>query len=286
MLESGQTVEILTAANQRPRAEWENIARSEHAKAKIRAAVKEIAKKEGIFGKEILERKLKNRKIEWDESVINQLIKKSGYKESFDFFRDIGDEKLDVAQIIETYIELQLREQGLGERAATRSAEEYNMETDYVEKAQGEKDVLVIGSDIKGLNFQMARCCNPMYGDEVFGFVTVGGIVKIHRTCCPNAPALRERFGYRVMKARWAGKGTNSTYPITLYVVGRDDIGIVNNITSIISKEENIALRDINISSHDGLFSGILTVMVDDTSRLSSLIRKISGVKGVKAVSR
>uniref|UniRef100_UPI003FD6EE7A ACT domain-containing protein n=1 Tax=Alloprevotella sp. TaxID=1872471 RepID=UPI003FD6EE7A len=181
--------------------------------------------------------------------------------------------------------ELGKREQGIAERAAVRSAEEFSLDSEIAQKAKGEQDELVIGRDLKGLDYQLARCCNPVYGDDIFGFVTVSGGIKIHRTSCPNAPALRERFGYRIVKARWAGKGQGS-YPITLHVVGQDDLGIVNNITSIISKEEHIMLRSINIDSHDGLFSGILTILVDDTQRLTGLIKKLRTVKGVKAVSR
>ena len=228
---------------------------------------------------------MKNRKIDWDEAIINQLIKKMGYKESFDFFKDLGDEKLDINRVLDTYVDLGRREQGLAERAAIRSAEEFNMNSEVMQKAKGDQDELVIGRDLKGLDFQLARCCNPVYGDDIFGFVTVSGGIKIHRTTCPNAPALRDRFGYRIVKARWAGKGHGS-YPITLHVVGQDDLGIVNNITSIISKEEHIMLRSINIDSNDGLFSGILTILVDDTQRLTALIKKLRTVKGVKAVSR
>ena len=284
-LESGQTVEILTSSTQKPKAEWINIAQSNHARSKIRAAVRELTAGDIAFGKEMLERKMKNRKIDWDEAIINQLIKKLGYKESFDFFKDLGDEKLDVNRVLDTYVELGRREQGLAERAAVRSAEEFNMNSEVMQKAKGEQDELVIGRDLKGLDFQLARCCNPVYGDDIFGFVTVSGGIKIHRTTCPNAPALRDRFGYRIVKARWAGKGHGS-YPITLHVVGQDDLGIVNNITSIISKEEHIMLRSINIDSNDGLFSGILTILVDDTQRLTALIKKLRTVKGVKAVSR
>lgn len=284
-LESGQTVEILTSSTQKPKAEWINIAQSNHARSKIRAAVRELTAGDIALGKEMLERKMKNRKIDWDEAVINQLIKKLGYKESFDFFKDLGDEKLDVNRVLDTYVELGRREQGLAERAAVRSAEEFNMNSEVMQKAKGEQDELVIGRDLKGLDFQLARCCNPVYGDDIFGFVTVSGGIKIHRTTCPNAPALRDRFGYRIVKARWAGKGHGS-YPITLHVVGQDDLGIVNNITSIISKEEHIMLRSINIDSNDGLFSGILTILVDDTQRLTALIKKLRTVKGVKAVSR
>lgn len=284
-LESGQTVEILTSSTQKPKAEWINIAQSNHARSKIRSAVRELTAGDIAFGKEMLERKMKNRKIDWDEAIINQLIKKMGYKESFDFFKDLGDEKLDVNRVLDTYVDLGRREQGLAERAAIRSAEEFNMNSEVMQKAKGDQDELVIGRDLKGLDFQLARCCNPVYGDEIFGFVTVSGGIKIHRTTCPNAPALRDRFGYRIVKARWAGKGHGS-YPITLHVVGQDDLGIVNNITSIISKEEHIMLRSINIDSNDGLFSGILTILVDDTQRLTALIKKLRTVKGVKAVSR
>ena len=145
--------------------------------------------------------------------------------------------------------------------------------------------MLVIDQNLKGLDFTLAQCCHPIYGDDVFGFVTVNGGIKIHRNDCPNAPELRKRFGYRIVKARWSGKGT-SMYAITLRVIGNDDIGIVSNITNIISKEERIVMRSINIDSHDGLFSGNITVQIDDTSRLESLIKKIRTVKGVKAVSR
>ena len=284
-LESGQTVEIVTSANQTPKMEWLNIARSSHAKAKIRAAVRELTAGETELGKETLARKMKNRKLDWDESLVNQLIKKMGYKESHDFFRDIANDRADLNRTLDTYIELTRREQGTAERAATRSAGEFSMESEAGQKAKGGDDVLVIDRNLKGIDFQMARCCSPVYGDDVFGFVTVSGGIKVHRTDCPNAPALRSRFGYRIVKARWAGKG-NGAYPITLHVIGQDDLGIVNNITSIISKEENIMLRSISIDSNDGLFSGILTVLVDDTQRLNSLIKKLRTVKGVKAVSR
>ena len=284
-LESGQTVEILTSSTQKPKPEWVNIAQSNHARSKIRAAVRELTASEIALGKETLERKMKNRKIDYDEAIINQLIKKLGYKESFDFYKDLGDDKIDINRVIDTYTELSKREQGIADRASTRSAEEFNMESEVGTRAKGDEDELVIGKDLKGLDYQLARCCNPVYGDDVFGFITVSGGIKIHRTNCPNAPALRQRFGYRIVKARWAGKGQGS-YSITLHVVGNDDLGIVNNITSIIAKEEHIMLRSINIDSNDGLFSGILTILIDDTQRLNGLIKKLRTVRGVKAVSR
>lgn len=284
-LESGQTVEIVTQNSQTPKPEWLHIAQSSHARAKIRAAIRELTAGEMALGKEMLERKMKNRKVEWEEGLINQLIRKSGFKEAADFFKALLDEKLDINKLLDTYLELGKREQGLAERAAVRSAEEFTLDPEAELKQKGAEDVLVIDRNLKGIEFQMARCCNPVYGDDVFGFVTRDGCIKIHRTNCPNAAAMRTRFGYRIVRARWAGKGKGS-YPITLHVVGNDDLGIVNNITSIISKEEHIMLRSISIDSNDGLFSGILTVMVDDLSRLNALIRKLKTVKGIKAVSR
>lgn len=285
VLQSGQKVEIQTSNSQQPRAEWLNIVISGHAKAKIRQSLREIQSRDSLMGREILERKLKNRKLEWDESALNQLIKKLGYKEAADFYSTIVEDKADFNTILELYVELQRREAGTGERAEARSAEEFNFR-DVQERNSNEKeDVLVIDRNLKGLDFQMARCCNPVYGDDVFGFVSVSGGIKIHRESCPNAHQMRERFPYRVVRARWAGKGGNH-YPITLHVVGQDDLGIVNNITSVISKEEHIMLRNISIESNDGLFYGVMTVLVNDTVQLNSLLKKLRTIKGVKAISR
>ena len=145
--------------------------------------------------------------------------------------------------------------------------------------------MLVIDKNLKGIDYQLANCCHPIYGDNVFGFVTVNGGIKIHRSDSPNAPELHRRFGYRIVKARWSGK-SGSQYSISLRIIGNDDIGIVNNITSIISKEEKVIMRSINIDSNDGLFSGTLVVNVDDTQRLDAIIKKVRTVKGVKMVTR
>lgn len=284
-LVSGDTIEVLTSNTQHPKIEWTKYVATGRAKSKIRQSVKEEQAKEGLMARELLERKLKNRKIEWDESAISALVRKTGFKEASEFYKALAEERLSINELIDTYVELYRHENNLLERQAARSAEEFTFEADGQHKAQGDDDVLVIDQNLKGIDFQLARCCRPVYGDDIFGFVTVNGGIKIHRTNCPNAQALRERFGYRIVKARWAGKGS-SQYAITLHVVGHDDLGIVNNITSIISKEANVSLRSISIDSNDGLFSGILTVMVDDTRVLTALIKKLRTVKGVKAVTR
>ena len=136
-----------------------------------------------------------------------------------------------------------------------------------------------------GIDYSLSKCCRPIYGDDVFGFVTVSGGIKIHRCDCPNAPELRRRFGYRIVRAKWSGKG-NGQYAITLRIIGNDDIGIVNNITSIISKDEKIVMRSINIDSNDGLFQGNLVIQLQDTTRLEALMKKLRTVKGVKQVQR
>ena len=215
-----------------------------------------------------------------------RLIKKEGFKEVTEFYQNIADETIDVNSFIDKYLAMLRKENETPVESSLRSAENYNIQSASDELSNANTDVLVIDQNLKGVDYTLAKCCNPIYGDDVFGFITVNGGIKIHRCDCPNAPQLRARFGYRIVKARWAGKSKGQLYPITLTVVGNDDIGIVNNITSIISKESNIQLRSIGISSNDGLFSGTLTVMVDDTSKLEALIRKLRTVKGVKQIRR
>ena len=214
-----------------------------------------------------------------------RLIKRLGFKNVTEFYQKIANETLDVNSILEKYVEIQKKETDSHDDIIYRSAETYNMQA-TLDESPTKEDVLVIDQDLKGIEFKLAKCCHPIYGDDVFGFVTVTGGIKVHRIDCPNAPQMQERFGYRIVKARWAGKSQGTQYPITLKVVGHDDIGIVTNITSIISKETGITLRSIGIDSNDGLFSGMLTVMVSDTGRLEALIKKLRTIKGVKQISR
>lgn len=285
-LQSGDQVEILTSTNQKPKQDWLNIVKTSRAKSKIRLALKETQVKEGLFAKETLERKFKNRKMELDESVMQTLIRKLGFKEVSDFYRQVASGELDVNTVIDRYTELQQGDHVTGNNVA-ESAANFVLEKSPHSPITNElaDDVLIIDRNLKGVEYQLARCCQPIYGDKVFGFVTVSGGIKIHREDCPNAPELRKRFGYRVVKAKWSGKGA-SQYAITLRVIGNDDIGIVNNITSIISKDEKLVLRAINIDSHDGLFSGNLTIMIDDNTRLEALLKKLRTVKGVKQIER
>ena len=285
ILKSGDQIEVMTSTIQKPKQDWLNIVKTSRAKAKIRLALKETQVKDGLYAKEMLERRMKNRKIEMDEGTMSHLIKKLGFKETNDFYRQIADETLDINHVIEKYQEIQAYDNNLLGQQQTRSADEYSFENSIKNFAKSNGDVLVIDRNLKGIDYQLSKCCNPIYGDDVFAFVTVSGGIKIHRKDCPNALEMRKRFGYRILQAKWSGKA-DSKYIITLKIIGNDDIGIVNNITSVISKEENIMMRSINIDSHDGLFSGNLEINVEDTSKLNQLIKKLRIIKGVKQIIR
>ena len=282
-LHSGDTVEILTASNQTPKPEWLRILVTSRARAKLRLSLKETRLKQGLYAKELLERRLKNKKLDYDEATVAHLIRKMGFKEQSDFYHQIAEGRLDPTRVLDEYQALVDQSQ-VKEREA-ESAENFEYAHPATTEAKKNDDVLIIDKSLKGIDFSLARCCHPIYGDKVFGFVTVNGGIKIHRADCPNAAEMQRRFGYRIVRAQWSGKGS-SHYDITLRVIGNDDIGIVSNITNIISKDEKIVMRSINIDSHDGLFSGNLVVQLDDKSKLNLLIKKLRTVKGVKQVIR
>lgn len=282
-LHSGDTVEILTASNQTPKPEWLRILVTSRARAKLRLSLKETRQKQGLYAKELLERRLKNKKLDYDEATVAHLIRKMGFKEQSDFYHQIAEGRLDPTRVLDEYQALVDQSQ-VKEREA-ESAENFEYAHPATTEVKKNDDVLIIDKSLKGIDFSLARCCHPIYGDKVFGFVTVNGGIKIHRADCPNAAEMQRRFGYRIVRAQWSGKGS-SHYDITLRVIGNDDIGIVSNITNIISKDEKIVMRSINIDSHDGLFSGNLVVQLDDKSKLNLLVKKLRTVKGVKQVIR
>ena len=286
-LKSGDTVEIQTGANQTPKQDWLNYVVTSRARNKIRQTLKENMQKLAEFGRDNLVRRLKNRKQELDEAYLMRLVKRFKRKNVTDFFAEIGEGRLDTNQVIEAYLEMVAQDKGLAAvDNQALSASNFAFEPGEEQRGGTREDVLVIDQNLKGLDFKLAKCCHPIYGDEVFGFVSVTGGIKVHRTDCPNAPQLRQRYGYRMVRARWAGQSKDSQYQATLQVIGKDDIGIVTNITSLISKEGDISMRSIRIDSDDGLFCGWLTVMVPGSRQLDNLIKKIQTVKGVKQVIR
>lgn len=280
-LHSGDTVEIITSAQQVPKQDWLGFVVTAKARTKIRQSLKEQANKQAEIGREIFGRRTHNRKIEIDEKLLMKLVKRRGYRTLTDFFREIGEGKLDINTVIEAYIAAEAEEHP---SIAYRPADEFELNNHDEETSPD--DVLIIGGDsIKGVNYKFARCCTPIFGDKVVGFISSEGVIKIHRADCRNLLHLCERYPYRRIDTRWSGK-VGEHYPVTLRIVGHDDIGIVTNITSIISKEPRASLRNIQVDSSDGLFQGHLVVGVSDLSLLSDLMKKIKAVKGVKDVER
>jgi GTP pyrophosphokinase len=283
VLLNGDQIEILTASNQTPKRDWLKIAVTSKARTKIKQSLKEEENKASDLGRESLQRRMKNRKIEFDEAQIMRLARKHGYKFVSEFYQAISYERLDVIALCDELLELDKHEES-PELAALRSVDNFSKQTD-LEKITSEGDALVIGDNVKDVQYSLAKCCNPIFGDDVFGFVSVTGGIKIHRADCPNAPQLKDKFDYRIIEVKWAGKSGKNDLA-TLQIVGKDDIGIVSNITSVISKENKIQMRSISVNSHDGMFDGSISVMVNDTTQLSQLIKKLQGVKGVIRVER
>lgn len=286
-LQSGDTVEILTSAQQTPKLDWLNFVVTSKARNKIRQTINERNNHDSELAKELLQRRFKNRKIETDDAAMMKLVKKLGYKTVTDFYSAIANELLDVNTVIDRYIEITRTQDSPAE---IRSADEFTLQQQTDSQtdtsATASRDVLIIGAnEVKGMNYRLSKCCNPIFGDPVFGFISSEGVVKIHRDDCPNAPHIRDRYPYRLIQVKWSGK-IGDQFGATLRVVGNDDIGIVTNITSIINKEKQITLRAIAIDSNDGLFQGHLTVGVSDTLALNNLIKKIKTVKGIKDVQR
>lgn len=277
---NGDTVEILTSNNQTPKADWLNIVVSTKARNKIKQSLNEELQRRADLGKEILERRAKNRKIEIDEAILMKLIGRAGYKYANEFFADMADEKIDPGKFLSSYVD-ETASKNEGPRI---SAEEYQLQR--TEEKDSNNEVLKIGEKtINGLSYKFAKCCAPIYGDEVFGFISADGTVKIHRCDCPNAANIRERYPYRIIKADWSGK-EGDLLPASLRIIGNDDISILANITSIISKEAGVRLRNVTVDSHDGIFQGTIVVAVSDQRQLSSLLKKLKTVKGVKDIQR
>lgn len=283
-LHSGDTVEILTSSTQQPKLDWLSMVVTSKARNKIRQTVNEINNRRAELAKELLQRRFKNRKIEVDEAILMRVIKKLGYKTVTDFFNAISDEQINVNEVIALYENQLVATDSVGPRSAEEFSIQATKDSDTKESTSSD-DVLVIGDGVKGVNYKLAKCCNPIFGDDVFGFISSEGVIKIHRRNCPNASHIFQRYPYRTIQTKWSGRAGNF-FVATLSVIGTDDIGIVTNISSIINKESKSTLRNISIDSHDGLFNGYIVVGVESKQVLESLIAKISSVKGVKDVKR
>ena len=282
-LKSGDTVEIITSATQTPRLDWLNIAVTSRARNKIKNAINERKARQAQLARETLQRRFKNRKIEPDDATLARVIKKMGYKTTTEFYAAIQEDVIDVNTVVEQYEEIQAKQ---NEAATTRgTAEEFVLQQPAAQEERFDDDILTIGDDVKGVNYKLARCCNPIFGDRIQGFIASDGAIKIHRCDCKNLLHLKSRYPYRIIRTRWTGKA-GSQFVATLKVLGRDDIGIVASITSVINKTDNCLLRSISVQAEGGLFEGMLTVNINNIALLDDLIRKILNIKGVKHVER
>ena len=282
-LQNGDQVEVLTSPTQSPRADWLNWTKTSKARSRIKQALKEAEHREADNGRETLLRRLKNWKLEFDDSLMNRAARKFGYKSLMDFYVAINQEKVNLLQLRDWMTDgFEAQEQT---PTQPRTAEGYEQETE-LQRITANDDALIIDRNLKNVDYTLARCCNPIYGDEIFGFVSVNGGIKIHKKDCPNAPQLISRFGYRIVNARWAGGSTAGEYTTTIRIIGRDDIGIVTNITSVISKEQGINMRSISVDSNAGLFEGTITLVVRQASQLEPLFKKLRTIKGVKQIFR
>ncbi len=283
-LQNGDQVEIQTSSNQEPKRDWLNIVSTSKARTKLKQALRDIEYKQAEIGRELLARRLKNWKLDLTDQLIGQLVKQFKYKTVHDFFRDIAEDKLDVVAIKDFIYKEREKERELSENQNTgRSAENFVTPTETEEQVG--QDVLLIDKNLSNVNFQLARCCNPIFGDEIFGFVSVNGGIRIHRIHCPNAPDMRKKYGYRIVPARWSGEAGGS-YLASLKITGEDDIGIVTNISQVVSKDMGLKMRSINVDSNDGVFEGTLSVFVNNKQLLNTLMKKIKNIRGVFNVSR
>ncbi|MBN1414009.1 MAG: bifunctional (p)ppGpp synthetase/guanosine-3',5'-bis(diphosphate) 3'-pyrophosphohydrolase [Bacteroidales bacterium] len=282
VLRNGDRVEILSSKNQNPKIDWLGIVVTSKAKTKIRFKLNEEKVKIAENGKEILQRRLKNWKIPFSDENVRKLMKHYKLKIAQDLYYMISTDKIDMAGIKEFLTEPEQPE--VQEEKPGIEAEKAPVQD--IEKALKSDDYLIIDDKVAHVDYKLARCCNPIFGDEIFGFVTVGEGIKIHRLNCPNAVQLISRYGYRVVKARWKATGTDALFPVEIAMEGEHDPAILNNISNVLAKDLKINLQSISIDNADGIFTGRLKITVKDTKHLDSLLARLSTIKGVYHVTR
>lgn len=280
-LANGDQVEIITSSKQVPKEDWLNIVVTAKAKSKIKSSLKEEKRKIAEDGKETLERKLKSLKITYNTDNINKLTYFFKLQSNQDLFIAIANGKIELKDLKE-YLN---SEKEIENRGNDYKNDGKNIEA-LLSKVKGpESDVLLIGEDLQKIDYTLAACCNPIPGDDVFGFVTVSEGIKIHRTNCPNAAQLMANYGYRIVKAKWNGQ-QELTFLTGLHIVGIDDVGLINNITKVISNDFKVNMRSITVDTNDGIFDGSIKVFVNDKEHLDNLIKNLLEVNGVTGVTR
>lgn len=282
-LKNGDTIEVITASTQTPKLDWLGYVVTPKARNKIKQAVNEVKKRKAELGKELLQRRFKNRKIELDEATISRMLKRMGYKTLTDFYVALQDEFIDINQVLSHYEAQLQRKEDVG-TTSLGSAQDFVLQLKASEDSQPD-DILIIGDNVRGINYRLSKCCNPIFGDKIVGFVANDGAIKIHRNDCRNLQYLRSRFPYRIIRSAWSGK-VGTQFAATLRVVGKDNIGIVSNITSVINKLGDTQLRNISINSNGDTFEGLLVIGINSTELLNDLIQRLQNLRGVSRVER
>ncbi|OFX89169.1 MAG: RelA/SpoT family protein [Bacteroidetes bacterium GWF2_33_16] len=283
VLQNGDQIEIITSKNQKPKTDWLNFVSTSKAKTKIKSTLREEKYKEAEAGKELFKRRLKNWKIPIDDSIVNQLVKHYKLKFPIDLYYLIATEKIDITEIKE----LVSKPEHEPEQPTTDATTQKQDAKPVLEKESAhEPDYLIIDNKIENVDYKLAKCCSPIFGDSIFGFVTVSEGIKIHRTNCPNARQLIEKYNYRIINAKWNKSVAKKSFQTTIKITGIDEIGMLNKITDIISKDFKVKMRHITMDSNDGLFEGLLKLYVESTEHLDVLFRKLKKEKGILKVIR
>ena len=286
VLRNGDQVEILQSPTQRPNESWIKIVKTSKARNKIRQAIKEQEFKNVADGRELFERRFKNWKLPLEEADVMHLCKQLGFKTLSNFYQAIAQGKIDLLDIRDKYLQMQQAQTEAQSNATAISASEF-VQNPNQQAELHQQEELVLDDTLRNVAFKAAKCCNPIYGDAIFAFVSATSGIKIHREDCPNAAYLKSRYNYRKMKASWSSRsGGGKVNAATLIVVGKDNLGIVSNISSVISKEAGVMMRSISIDSDGGNFEGHLTVLVDSVDQLENLIRKLRSIANVDSVTR
>jgi GTP pyrophosphokinase len=283
ILANGDKIEVLTSKNQKPKLDWLEYVVTTKAKARIRLSLKEEMLREAENGKEIVKRRFKNWKLEYNDDNIRLLLNHYKLKTSVDLFYRVATEAIDLAELKNLLIvpEQQQPAPKLPETTAVTTSEVFTPS-----QTGKQEDYLIIDEQVANLDYKLAKCCTPIFGDEIFGFVTVTEGIKIHRINCPNARQLLDRFGYRVVKARWAITDASAYFETTIRITGVDEMGVVSRLSDVISKDLKVNMRSISIESSDGLYEGTMKVLVKDKSHLDILISRLTKIKGVLTATR
>jgi GTP pyrophosphokinase len=279
-LQNGDQISVDTANHQRPKLDWLDIVVTSKAKNRIKASLNEDVKREAENGKEIVFRKVKNWKIEYNDESIRKILKHFKLKLAQDLYYNVSIGKIDPLEIKDILVEK--KEVSAKQIVAEVLPKDKVQELDF---SAGE-DYLVIDNNLKNVIYKLAPCCNPIFGDDIFGFVTIGEGIKIHRVSCPNAPQMIERYPYRFIKARWQDTKKKTSFQATVQISGTDEINIVGQISHVISKDIGVQMRSINIDSNNGAFDGTLRVFVNGLEHLDFLMNKLKSINGVVSVSR